>query len=430
MKETRSKIDQYFKKNDALGWDLGLRSILELLRRLGDPQNQIPVVHAAGTNGKGSTLAFLSSIMETTGMRIGRFISPALGDRNEMIAINGVEISDSEMERGLEMIENACEQMVACGFRHPTSFEVMTALAFLHFDGQADLALIETGMGGRLDATNVVAKPKICIITPIGMDHEAFLGDRLEQIAAEKAGIFRSFVPIVSAPQDGQAEAVLKEKAESVQAPLYQLALSEISILEEGQILRFTYQGKEYRTEMLGRHQAINAAVAIESAKILREMGWTVREEDLVYGISNTKWSGRFEILRDKPLLVIDGAHNAQGIQALNHARKQIFKSDYRVVVGVLGEKELGTDFVEILQDAKAIWTATPDNPRALSASELSVRLLEQGIESEAKGNFEALIDLILREPSPCLIFGSLYLIGPVGNALKRRLKDDSCSDC
>jgi dihydrofolate synthase/folylpolyglutamate synthase len=180
----------------------------------------------------------------------------------------------------------------------------------------------------------------------------------------------------------------------------------------------------------LGRHQAINAAVAIESAKILREMGWAVREEDLVYGISNTKWSGRFEILRDKPLLVIDGAHNAQGIQALNHARKQIFKSDYRVVVGVLGEKELGTDFVEILQDAKAIWTATPDNPRALSASELTVRLLEQGIESEAKGNLEALIDLILREPSPCLIFGSLYLIGPVGNALKRRLKDDSCSDC
>lgn len=430
MKETRQKIDEYFRKVDALGWDPGLRTILELLKRLGNPQNQISVVHAAGTNGKGSTLAFLSSIMETTGIRVGRFTSPHMIDRNEMIAVNGVHISDSEMERGLERIEKVCEEMIACGFRHPTSFEVMTALAFLHFDDRADLALIETGMGGRLDATNVVEAPKLCIITSIGMDHEAFLGDRLEAIAGEKAGIFRPFVPIVSAAQDQTVEVVLQEKSKSMQAPLTRIDLSELSILEEGQILRFVYQGREYQTNLLGRHQAMNAAVAIESAKKLREMGWKVSEESLVQGIHHAKWPGRFEILRKQPLLVIDGAHNAQGMRALNVARKQIFRGDYRAIVGVLGEKELGADFLEILRDAKEIWTARPHNPRALPARALSDRLLKQGIESETKADDEALIDLVLSDSMPCLIFGSLYLIGPLGVALKRRLNDDSYSDC
>ena len=430
MKDKRTKIDEYFKKIDALGWDLDLRSMVELLKRLKNPQDQIAVVHVAGTNGKGSTLAFLSAIMEVTGLRVGRFISPALVDRNEMITINGVKISDSEMEDRLQMIEEACEKMVDYGFRHPTSFEVMAALAFLYFDGQVDLAFIETGMGGRMDATNVVKEAKLCIITPIGMDHEAFLGDRVELIAKEKAGIFRSSVPIISAPQEKQVEAILQEKAGLIQAPLTQIDRTEISILEEGQILRFTYQRNEYRTEMLGRHQTINAAVAIESAKQLSEMGWIVREEDLVKGISNAHWPGRFELLRRNPLLVIDGAHNAQGMQALNHARKRIFKDGYRVVVGILGEKDMGPDFIEILRDAGEIWTATPKNPRALSARELSARLLEQGINSEGKEDFEDLIESIASEAIPCLIFGSLYLIGPLGIALKRRMKDDSCSDC
>jgi dihydrofolate synthase/folylpolyglutamate synthase len=440
MKDKRTKIDEYFKKIDTLGWDLNLRSIFELLKHVGNPQDQIAVVHAAGTNGKGSTLAFLSSIMEATGLRVGRFTSPALVDRNEMITINGVKISDSEMEQGLLMIEKACQKMVDAGFRHPTSFEVMAVLAFLYFEGQVDLALIETGMGGRLDATNVVAEPKLCIITPIGMDHEAFLGDRLEKIALEKAGIFRQKVPVVSAPQEKQVEVILLEKAKSIQAPLTRVDMPKLSVLEEGTTLRFIYRSISYQTGMMGYHQAVNAAVAIESAKQLSEMGWTVRDEDLIKGILNAHWPGRFEILRRDPLLVIDGAHNAQGMQALNHARKHIFKGEYRVVVGVLGEKDMGPDFLEILRDASEVWTATPNNPRALSASNLSTRLLKQGINSEAVEDFEVLIDLIASQTTStestlsgsrsCLILGSLYLIGPLGNALKRRLKNDSCFDC
>ncbi len=427
MMDSRLKINEYFKKVDELGWDPGLRSILELLRLLGNPQNQIPVVHAAGTNGKGSTLAFLSSIMESTGARIGRFTSPAMMERNEMITLNGVGISDAELVEKLEMIEIACEEMVACGFRHPTSFEVMTAVAFLYFRSKADLALIETGMGGRLDATNVVEKPKLCMITPIGMDHEAFLGNHIKEIAKEKAGIFRFAVPIVAAPQEKQARAVLQEESKLKQAPLHLIESSEVTILEEGEILRFCYQGQEYQTGMLGRHQAINAAVAIESAKQLGRMGWEVTMENLVDGVLHASWPGRFEILRESPLLVLDGAHNAHGMCALNHARKQIFKGYYRAIVGVLGEKELGTDFIEILKDAKSVWTATPDNPRALQARALSDRLLNLGIENQAQENFEALVDLIVKESDPCLIFGSLYLIGPLGHALKRRLIDDSC---
>ncbi|BES64117.1 folylpolyglutamate synthase/dihydrofolate synthase family protein [Gottschalkiaceae bacterium SANA] len=435
MKDRKTKIDEYFKKIDKLGWDLNLRSIFELLKYVGNPQNQIAVVHAAGTNGKGSTLAFLSSIMEETGLQVGRFTSPALVDRNEMITINGVKISDAEMERGISMVEEACQKMVDSGFRHPTSFEVMAVLAFLYFKGQVDLALIETGMGGRLDATNVVAEAKLCIITPIGMDHEAFLGDCLEKIAMEKAGVFRPKVPVVSAPQEKQVEATLREKAQLIEAPFILIDRSNLSVLEEGTSLRFIYRSVEYKTEILGRHQAVNAAVAIESAKRLDKMGWSVTDEDLLQGISKAHWPGRFEILRRDPLVVIDGAHNAQGMQALNHARKQILKGEYRVVVGILGEKDMGPDFLEILGEASEVWTATPNNPRALSASNLSTRLLKQGIKSEAVEDFEVLIDLLASESTlsgsfPCLIFGSLYLIGPLGNALKRRLKNDSCFNC
>lgn len=429
MRDSRLKINEYFIKVDALGWDPGLRSILELMRHLGNPQNQIPVVHAAGTNGKGSTLAFLSSIMESTGIQVGRFTSPALTERNEMITLNGVKISDDELLEKLEQIEQACQEMLACGFRHPTSFEVMTAVAFLYFESRADLALIETGMGGRQDATNVVEKAKLCMITPIGMDHKAFLGHHIKDIAKEKAGIFRCEVPIVAAPQDQQAQIVLQEESALKQAPLHLLKVSDISILEEGDVLKFLYQGQEYQTGMLGKHQAINAAVAIEAAKKLSQMGWNVSQDNLVEGVLHAHWPGRFEVLREKPLLVLDGAHNAHGMQALNHARKQIFKSEYRAIVGVLGEKELGNDFIEILKEAKSVWTVTPENPRALQASDLSKRLFKLGIENQAQENLDALVDLLMDEPEPCLIFGSLYLIGPLRQTLIRRLENDSCSN-
>jgi dihydrofolate synthase/folylpolyglutamate synthase len=429
MTDSRLKINEYFMKIDALGWDPGLGTILELLRRLGNPQNQIPVVHVAGTNGKGSTLAFLSSIMESTGIQVGRFTSPAMIEPNGMITLNGVEISDDELVEKLEQIEKACEEMLACGFRHPTSFEVMTAVAFLYFRNKADLALIETGMGGRLDASNVVEKAKLCMITPIGMDHEAFLGHHLKDIAKEKAGIFRFGVPIVAAPQEEQVQVVLQEEAALKQAPLYPIKASDVWILKEGGVLQFLYQGQKYQSGMLGRHQAINAAMAIEAAKQLGEMGWEVTRENLVEGVLHAHWPGRFEVLRESPLLVLDGAHNAHGMRALNHARKQIFTGDYRAIVGVLGEKELGNEFIEILKDAKMIWTATPDNPRAMQAQALSKRLFKLGIENQAQESFEALVDLVIDEPEPCLIFGSLYLIGPLGQALKRRLQEDSCSN-
>lgn len=429
MNMLNEKINAYFEKIDQLGWDPGLKSMKELLRRLGNPQDEFPVIHIAGTNGKGSTLAFLSSILQSAGLTVGKFNSPELIRRNELISINDREITDPEMELLLQKIEKASGEMVKEGYRHPTSFEVMAALAFLHFSSSVDLALIETGMGGRLDATNVVTRPILCLVSPIGLDHQAFLGNTIAAIAKEKAGIFRFSVPIVSAPQAPEAKAVLLAEAKALSAEMKWIDPSEIEIKECTNELRFSLKGQDFHSKMLGNHQAINAAVAIEAARILRKQGWAVTEADLQRGIQDTRWPGRFEILRENPLVVLDGAHNAQGMNALNQTRKQFFQGAYQAVVGVLGDKAMGPGFFEILNDADEIWTATPGSPRALPATQLTERLGEMGLKSSPKEEIDELVESILDLQKSCLIFGSLYLIGPLRDALIRRLKDDKRID-
>lgn len=429
MNMLNEKINAYFEKVDQLGWDPGLKSMKELLRRLGNPQEEFPVIHIAGTNGKGSTLAYLSSILQSAGFTVGKFNSPELIRRNELISINGEEIADPEMEQLLQKIETASDEMIKEGFRHPTSFEVMAALAFLHFSSSVDLALIETGMGGRLDATNVVTRPILCLVSPIDLDHQAFLGNTLAAIAKEKAGIFRLSVPIVSAPQAPEAKAVLLAEAKALSAEIKWINPSKIEIHESKKELRFSLEGREFHSKMLGSHQAVNAAVAIEAARILGKCGWHVTEADLQRGIQDARWPGRFEILRENPLVVLDGAHNAQGMNALNQTRKQFFQGAYQAVVGVLGDKAMGSGFYEILKDADGIWTATPESPRALPARQLSESLGSMGLQSSPKEELDVLVESILDLQKPCLIFGSLYLIGPLRDALIRRGKDDKRFD-
>lgn len=422
----KETIESYFARLDQLGWDPGLRSIKELMRRLGNPQNETKVVHIAGTNGKGSSLAYLSAILQEAGLKVGRFTSPELLRRNEMISINGCEITDLEMASLLQKVEEACENMVVAGFRHPTSFEVMTALAYLHFAQKVDIALIETGMGGRLDATNVVEKPILVMMSPIGLDHQAFLGDNLSAIAREKAGIFRFSVPIVSAPQEPEAKAVLIEEAKLLHAAMKFVDHHAISIIEEKKGLRFFYEGQSFQSSILGSHQTVNAAVAIEAARGLIQLGWDLPEEAIGRGIEKAHWAGRFEILREVPLLVVDGAHNSQGMHALNQTRKQMFPKRYLAIVGVLGEKDMGPGFIEILKNADEIWTATPNSPRALPAAELSKRLHEIGMEAQHKTDMDQLVEAIVAGDKPCLIFGSLYLVGFLRAAIKEKMKDDS----
>ncbi len=422
MTKAKAIIDGYFEKTDQLGWDPGLRSVKELLARLGNPQNDCKVIHIAGTNGKGSTLAYLASILQEAGLKVGRFTSPELMARNEMISVNGKNISDDEMALLLEKVEAVCDEMVVAGFRHPTSFEVMTALAYCYFASRVDLALIETGMGGRLDATNVVEKPLLVLMSPIGLDHEAFLGETVSAIAKEKTGIFRLSVPVISAPQTPEARTVLIQEAHELHAQLKFVEEASLSIEKEGYALRFRYKGKPFNSSILGRHQGINAAVAIEAARALIELGWELSENHIVKGIQAAHWAGRFEILRETPLLVVDGAHNIQGMNALNQTRKQAFTKGYLAIVGVLGDKEMGPGFVEILKDAEEIWTVTPNNLRALNAMELSNRLRSLGLASQPKPDLSDLAQAIVQLDQPCLIFGSLYLIGFLRTAIKEKL--------
>lgn len=422
MTKAKAIIDGYFEKIDQLGWDPGLRSVKELLARLGNPQNDCKVIHIAGTNGKGSTLAYLASILQEAGLKVGRFTSPELMARNEMISVNGKNISDDEMVLLLEKVEAVCDEMVVAGFRHPTSFEVMTALAYCYFAARVDLALIETGMGGRLDATNVVEKPLLVLMSPIGLDHQAFLGESVSAITKEKTGIFRFSVPVISAPQTLEARTVLIQEAHKLHAQVKFVEEAALSIKKEGNALHFRYKGKSFSSSILGRHQGVNAAVAIEAARALIELGWELSENHIAKGIQDAHWAGRFEILRETPLLVVDGAHNVQGMNALNQTRKRVFAKGYLAVVGVLGDKEMGPGFVEILKDAEGIWTATPNSPRALNAMELSNRLRSLGLASQPKADLSDLAQAIVQLDQPCLIFGSLYLIGFLRTAIKEKL--------
>lgn len=422
MKTAKAAIDTYFEQVDQLGWDPGLRAVKELLARLGNPQNACKVVHIAGTNGKGSTLAYLSSILQESGLRVGRFTSPAFMGRNQMITINEDAIADDEMLVLLNQVETICQEMVKAGFRHPTSFEVMTALAYCYFASRVDIALIETGMGGRLDATNVVDEPLLVMMSPIGLDHQAFLGETISAIAREKTGIFRLSVPIVSACQTMEAKAVLIEEAKRLHADLKFVEEDALFIEGEDEALYFSYQGMNFVSAILGRHQSMNAALAIEAAQVLKKLGWQLKDEEIRDGIQKAVWAGRFEMLRKTPLLVIDGAHNQQGMDALNLCRKQAFPKGYLAIVGVLGEKEMGSGFIEILQDAETIWTATPDSPRALHAIDLTNRLRAIGLQSQPKADLKSLAEEIVRLKQPCLIFGSLYLIGSLRAAIKEIL--------
>jgi dihydrofolate synthase/folylpolyglutamate synthase len=342
-----------------------------------------------------------------------------------MITLDGQAISDEDLEACLDQIEEASLEIIKDGFRHPTSFEVMTAAAFLHFVSHGEIALIETGMGGRLDATNVMARPLLCLVSPIGMDHEAFLGSTIEAIAGEKAGIFRPEVPVISAPQNPEAAAVLAGAAETLATSIRWIKTDDIQINHGKGRLAFDYKDASYKSALLGSHQTVNAALALEAASLLKKLGWKLDAEDIKRGIAKAVWPGRFEVLRQEPLLILDGAHNAQGMKALNEARKEAFEGSFAAVVGVLGEKDMGEDFKEILRSAARVLTVTPKSPRALAANDLAKRLEAMGVKAKAMADASDLAEVVLGMDMPCLVFGSLYLIGPLRAEIAGRLKGD-----
>ncbi len=429
---TYEEARAFIEQSNQYGSKLGLETITELLSRLGNPQEQIKIIHVAGTNGKGSTTAFITSILAMGGYRVGRYISPAVFAYEERIQITsriaeqGEEllrtdfISRQGISDTISIIKPVCEAMAAEGLSHPTSFELETAMAMLYFaQEKVDFAVVEVGRGGRLDATNTVKQPVCCVITSISMDHMQFLGDSLEQIAREKAGIIKEGRPVILGNTQEQVGKVLRSTAMEKHAPLFLADSSQAKISSftpEG--TDFQYEGNPYRISLLGKHQISNAVLAIKAAQVIRECGYPLTEDAIKLGLRQTKWSGRFEVIARKPYFIIDGAHNEDAALRLRDAITLYFQGRKLIfVMGVFADKDYHT-ILEITGPlASLIITLTPENSRALPSAELARKAKKYCpavIDGKTAEQAVKLAYDVATEEDVILAFGSLSFLGTI----------------
>lgn len=358
----------YIREIGKKGSVLGLAAVTELLKRLGNPQDQLPVIHVAGTNGKGSICAFLETMYKAEGKRVGRYISPTLHCYRERIQVNGAYIPEACFADLLCAVKKQADKMESEGLETPTAFEVETVIAFLHFlREKVDLVVLETGMGGRLDATNVVSRPLCTVFAAIGMDHMQFLGDSIEKIVLEKAGIIKDGCPVVSYPNRQEVLALLERECSLHHTKMNVVSMEQITILHESiKGSRFLYKGDNYEISLAGEHQIYNAATAIE-AKLLLD-GFVDAKS-----LQSVEWEGRFQVVSEHPLLLKDGAHNVDGVAALKKSIEKHFTNRKIIfIIGVLRDKEYEKMMSILCPMADVVFTITPPGERALPADVLT----------------------------------------------------------
>lgn len=400
----------------------GLENMQDLLGRLGNPQNELVFVHIAGTNGKGSVMNFISTVLTEEGYKTGRYLSPTIFEYRERFQINGKYISKAELGRFMEPVRNAAEAMAAEGKNHPTAFEIETALCFLWFrEKKCDIVVLETGLGGRLDATNVIPAPLLCVLTSISMDHMAFLGDTLEKIAWQKAGIVKAGSRVVTGKQKPEAMKVITEACEKLGCPYSVSDPEEISGIKYGlEKQRFSYGShKGLEITMAGNYQIENGALAVEALDRLGELGFPVKDEKLRRGLLQAKWPGRFEIVGRKPLFLVDGAHNEDGADKLARSI-QFYFTNRRIIyiMGILKDKEADKIIRNTCRYAEAVITvAAPGNPRAIPAYELAGEVRRYHENVTAADSLEEAVEmarLLAGKEDVILAFGSLSFQGEI----------------
>lgn len=414
---------EYIHSTSSVFCKPGLERISSLLDSLGHPECDMKYIHIGGTNGKGSTSSMLAEILEAEGYKVGLYTSPYVRHFNERMRISGVEISDEELIEITELVRPLADKMSD----KPTEFELITAIAFEYFHREkCDVVVLEVGMGGRLDSTNVIGSPLLSIITGISLDHVAFLGDTVEKIAFEKAGIIKENSPVLFGGEDFSALSVIKRVAEEKKSPLYTVDYSALSVKKSDLSgTEFSYRDwKNMKISLLGSYQPRNAATVLSAVDILRTSGLSISESAVREGLEAASWPARFEIISDSPTVVFDGAHNAEGIAAATKSIKCYF-GDKKVVVftGVLADKDYEAIAKSISEVASHAFTITPDNPRALSAKEYSDVLVKYGVSAAPCKNTEEAIKkgvlTALKGDTALCCLGSLYTYGCVVDAIK-----------
>ena len=409
---------------------LGLDTIRRLMELLGNPQKKMKYVHIAGTNGKGSTAACMDAVLRKAGYRTGLMTSPYLVHFEEKIRVDGNPIDRESLIRLTEKTA-ACVEKVRAEGMDPTPFEIQTAVAFQYFlQEKCRIVVLEVGLGGRLDSTNVIDSSEVSLITSLSMEHQNFLGDSIEKIAGEKAGIIKEGGTVICHPQCPEAMAVIRECCEKRKARLLVPDPEKIRQKEadfEGQ--NFEIEGRgDYRLGLAGDYQVMNAAAVVMAADILTEKGFPVPDRAVREGLASVRWPGRFELVHKDPVILIDGAHNPGGVEALGRSLKKLCpEGKITFVAGVLADKEYLSMIRTVEPLARRFITVTPDNARALPASELAARLKEDGYEAVCVDSLEEAADLCLAMPAEetICVFGSLYYVGKMREYLTRKRGKD-----
>ena len=401
-------------KNGFNGFDR-MKAVLEYL---GDPQDDLKFIHVAGSNGKGSTCAMITSVLRFAGYKTGLFISPHLIKYNERISVNGVDISDEDFALGVTLVKEACEA-TGCEL---TIFERLTILGFWYYAREgADFVVLEVGLGGRCDSTNVIEAPEVSVIAHLALEHTEILGDTLEKIAIEKAEIIKEGCPVVLMDQEEEAMKAVREKAAAMHAPLVVTDPKEERLVEA----RLGLQTIDYRNRkalklgLFGEYQYRNSALALDVIDVLQKKGYAISEEAVREGMEKVFWPGRFQLLRKEPVILLDGAHNPDGAQVLADSLRSYFPGKkFNFMMGVMADK----DFDEMLQImaplAEHFTCVSVEDDRALDSASLAELIQSRcGVPARNAGSVEQGLELVLADQQPdqiLVIFGSLYQAGDV----------------
>ncbi|MDO4453359.1 MAG: folylpolyglutamate synthase/dihydrofolate synthase family protein [Eubacteriales bacterium] len=420
MDYTEARV--YLENVTKYGSVLGLENMKELLNRLSNPQDDLKFIHIAGTNGKGSVLAYVSTVLTEAGYCVGRYISPTLFSYRERIQVNGEYIEKESLARWVSEIRTVIEEMTKEGKAHPTVFEIETALSFLYFkEKKCDFVVLETGMGGLLDATNVVKTTAVEIIASISLDHLGVLGNNLREIAQNKAGIIKPETIVITAEQEEEAMEVLTSVCEEKKCSLYVAEKKEVRNIHYGYD-RQTFDYKQYQKleiSLAGSYQIFNAALAVEALEKIQMLGYPISEEQLRRGLKKTTWKGRFTVLQKKPIFVIDGAHNRDAAKVLRQSIDLYF-ADRKIfyIMGMFKDKEYEAVLRQTADRAEYIFTIeTPNNVRALPAEELAQAAKKYNANVEAADTIEEAVKKALAmadEKDVIIAFGSLSFLGEV----------------
>lgn len=413
----------FIHSTNKFGSKLGLDNIKNLLNRLGNPQDALQYVHVAGTNGKGSTCAMISEILMAAGYRVGLYTSPFIEVFEERMRVNGHYIEKEVLADLTNKVKNTIDEMVAAGEPHPTEFEVVTAIGFLYFlEEKCDVVVLEVGLGGRLDATNVIKTPLVSVITPIDLDHVAYLGDTIDLIAFEKAGIIKPDGITVCHPQAALANEVIQKVAYERNNALYMVGSEEGKWLESSfDHCVFEYKGERYELGLIAPYQVNNALTALKTIEALKAShGFRIEDTHVRLGLKKTKWVGRMELVSQSPLVIIDGAHNLHGIEGLCKTIG-LWKERYELlaVVGMLEDKDvsgmtkaLEEAFTQVIVTQPNIYRAMPSETLAKHFKAFDVL----GVHASVPDAMAQAVAWANASPANRLViaFGSLYMLGDI----------------